>query len=136
MAVSQNKVVTAQGLVSGNALCVAAKNTYNDAVNAVRLFVAGPNGAVLYKVTAEPRMTVTDVQLQLYRSRDAGVTLNLLNLVKMLAYTMAGTTAPPQTDFLYSEAAPLRLAAGEEIWAATGVGFATGIMFDASGENL
>jgi hypothetical protein len=136
MAVSQNKVVTAQGLNTGNALCTAAKTDLSVIAGAVKLFTAGPNGAVLYSAKAEPRVTVTATQLQLYRSRDAGVTLNLMNLTTMAAYTLAATTSPPITDFLYSEANPLRLAANEEIWAAIGVAFAGGIMFDATGENL
>jgi hypothetical protein len=136
MAVSQNKVVTAQGLNTGNALCVAAKTTYGDAVNAVKLFTAGPNGAIVYSIKAEPRVTVTAVQLQLYRSRDAGVTLQLINLVVMPAYTLAATTAPGIIDLGYAEGAPLRMAAAEELYAATGVAFAAGVMFDATGENL
>lgn len=136
MPVSQNKAVSAQALASGNAIAVAAKTTYNDAANAVRLFVAGPNGSVVYGLTAIPRMTVTAVQLQLYRSRDAGVTLNFLKSKLMGAYTMAATTEAPQTDFGYSESVPLRLAANEELWIATGVAFATGIAFDVQAENL
>jgi hypothetical protein len=136
MAVSQNKVVTAQGLASGQAVAVAAKVTYNDAANAVRLFVAGPNGAVVYSLKAIPRATVTAVQLQAYRSKDAGVTLNFFNAVVMGAYTLAATTSPGVTDFGYTETVPLRLAANEEVWVATGVAFAGGVVFDLTAENL
>jgi hypothetical protein len=136
MAVSQNKAVSAQGLASGNGIAVAAKTTYNDAVGAVRLFVAGINGAVVYGVTAIPRVTITALQAQLYRSRDAGVTLNFLKSKLMSAYTMAGTTEAPQTDFGYAESAPLRLAPNEELWCAIGVAFATGVIFDVQAENL
>jgi len=136
MAVSQNKVVTPQGLASGQAVCVAAKITYNDAVNAVRCFAAGPNGALVFSLKALPRMTVTAVQLQAYRSKDAGVTLSLIKLIVMGAYTMAATTAPGDSDFNFTETAPLRLAANEEIWVATGVAFATGVQFDLAAENL
>jgi hypothetical protein len=136
MAVSQNKVVTSQSLASGQAVCTLAKTTYNDAVGAVKIATAGPNGGVLYSLKAEPRMTVTVTQLQAYRSSDGGVTLSLFNLVTMAAYTMAATTAPGITDFGYSETAPLRLAPNEQIWVATGVAFTTGIEFDATWENL
>lgn len=138
MPVAQNKVVTAQGLRSSQAVCTAAKTTYNDTANAVKLFTAGPNGSIIYSLKAVPRMTVTAVQLQLYRSGDNGVTLSLFNLALMAAYVMAQTTvpAPIQTDFGYAEAAPLRLAPNEQIWVATGVAFATGVQFDVTGEDL
>lgn len=136
MPASQNKVVTAQALKSGQAICTTAKTTYNDAVNAVKLATAGANGAVLYSLRAEPRMTVTACQLQAYRSADNGVTLNLFDLAVMGAYTMAATTAPTKSDFGYTETAPLRLLANEQIWVGVGVSFATGIAFDATWEDL
>lgn len=136
MPVSQNKVVTPQGLMAGNALCTAAKVDLTIAAGAVKLATAGPNGALLFLVTATPRTTVTATQLQLYRSDDAGVTLSVFRLKAMSAYTLAATTDTPATDFGFSESSPLRLAPNQEIWAATGVAFAPGIMFDASWENL
>lgn len=136
MPVAQNKVVTAQGLNTGQAVCTAAKSTYNDAANAVLLYTAGANGSVVYSVRALPRATVTATQLQLYRSSDAGVTLLLFDLALMAAYTMAQTTSTPKNDFGYTETAPLRLEAGERIYAAIGVALAGGIVFDAMGEDL
>jgi hypothetical protein len=135
MAVTQNKAVTPQGLISGQAVCVAAKATYNDNVNAVKLLTAGPNGMLLFSLRALPRMTVTACQLQAYRSPD-GVVMNLFDMALMAAYTMAANTSTPKTDFGYAEGAPLRLAANEQIWVGIGVAFATGIAFDATGENL
>src|SRR4051812_33068841 len=135
MAVAQNKVVTPQGLASGQAICVAAKTTYNDLLNAQKAFTAGPNGAVLFSIKAVPRVTVTACQLQAYRSPD-GVVANVFNYPLMGAYTMAQPTIPPQTDFLYGEALPLRLAPNEQIWVATGVAFAGGVAFDVTAENL
>jgi hypothetical protein len=136
MAVTQNKAVTAQGLKTKNALCTAAKVTYNDAANAVKLMDAGPNGSILYKLVAIPRMTVTACQLQLYRSPDAGVTLNLIETQLMGAYTMSQITQAPQTAFSMSETAGLRLAIGDSLYVATGVAFTTGVMFDGAAEDL
>jgi len=136
MAVSQNKVVTSQGLNTGQAVCVAAKTTYSDATNAVLLFTAGANGSVVYAVRALPRATVTATQLQLYRSPDAGVTLQLIDLALMAAYTMAQTTSTPKNDFGYTETAPLRLKPTERLYAGIGVALAGGIVFDAMGEDL
>lgn len=135
MAVSQNKVVTPQGLTGGQATCVAAKTTYNDLANAVKLFTAGPNGALLFSLRAIPRMTVTVCQLQAYRSPD-GVVANFFDSALMGAYTMAQTTQAPKTDFGYGETNPLRLAPNEQVWVATGVAFATGVQFDLTAENL
>jgi hypothetical protein len=138
MAVQQNKVVTAQAINTGQAICTAAKTTYNDAANAVKLFTGGPNGSVVYAVKAIPRATVALTQLQLYRSADNGVTLLLIDLAVMNGYVMAQTTAPapPKTDFGYSESLPLRVDATEQLWAAIGVALAGGIVFDAQGEDL
>lgn len=138
MPVSQNKVVTPQGLLTGTAICTAAKTTYNDATGAVLLVTAGANGALIFSIRAVPRMTVSAVQLQLYSSTDGGVTLNLINFALMPAYTMGQTTVPSpvQADFGYTESIPLRLAANERLYVATGVAFATGIAFEATGENL
>lgn len=136
MAVSQNKVVTPQALNTGNALCTTAKTDLTTNANAVKLLTAGPNGALLFSIIASPRMTVTATQLQAYRSRDGGVTLNLFKLKTMSAYTLAATTDTPPTDFGFGETAPLRFAANEEVWVGVGVSFASGIMFDGTMENL
>jgi hypothetical protein len=143
MPVAQNKVVTAQGLNVGQAVCVAAKSTYADNANAVLLFTAGANGSVIYRLTALPRGTVTATQLQLYRSPD-GVIMNLIRLGLMPAYAMAQTTIPAfgtapfadVVDFGYSESVPLRIKAGVQLWAGIGVALAAGIVFDAQGEDL
>ena len=138
MAVAQNKVVTPQGLAAGQAILTTAKTTYNDLVNAVKGFTAGPNGALVFSIKGVPRMTVTACQLQAYRSTDNGATGVLFNLALMAAYTMAATTVPNpvQTDFGYSEAAPLRLGPNEQLWFGAGVSFATGIAVDVIAENL
>lgn len=136
MAVAQNKVVTAQGLRSGQAFCTTAKTILNTNLNAVLAFTAGPNGSVVYSVRACPTITVTAVQLQLYRSTN-GAVLNLIDLFVMPAYTLAPTTAPTpgKVDFGYSDSAPLRLAPLEQLWCAIGVTF-NGIVFDVTGEDL
>lgn len=135
MAVSQNKAVTAQGLVTGAAFLQTAKIALNSNLNALNLLTAGPNGAVIYQVTALPLVTVTAVQCQLYLSTD-GVVLNLRSLLTMPAYTLAPTTSPTESDFGFTESRPLRLAPNQQLWAAIGVSFAGGIMFIAQGEAL
>lgn len=136
MAVTGNSVVTTQGINTSQAICTAAKTTYNDATNAVLLFTAGANGAVVYSVKAVPRATVTATQCQIFRSPDSGTTLYFENAATMPAYTMAATTSPTVTDFGYSETVVLRLEANERLYAGAGVALAGGIVFSAQGEDL
>ena len=57
MTVTANSVITAQSVQTAQATCTAAKTTYADATNAVLLLTAGPNGGVLYGMTARPKGT-------------------------------------------------------------------------------
>lgn len=136
MAVTPNNIITPQAVRTANAVTTAAKTTYSDAVNAVKIVTPGPNGAVLYGLRAAPRATVTATQLQLYRSPDNGTTMYLIGSALMAAYTMAQTTAAPVSDFGYSESAPLRLGATDTLWVGAGVALAGGISFDAQYEDL
>lgn len=134
MANKANSVVTTQSVRVEQCICTAAKTTYNDAANAVLLFTAGANGSLLKNVSAIPRATVTATQLKLFRSSDGGTTLLLLPYNKaMAAHTVAETTAIPATDMGVSG---LRLSPGDEIYAATGVALAAGIVFTAEGEDF
>jgi hypothetical protein len=136
MAVTPNSIITPQRILSANAVCTAAKTTYNDTANAVALLGVQANGCIVYKLTAVPRATVTATQLQLYRSSDAGATLHLINTVVMPAYTMTNTTAPTLTDFGYSESNPLRLGNADILYAGIAVALAGGIVFDVQLEPL
>lgn len=136
MAVTPNAVVTAQALKTKSVVCTAAKTTYNDATSAVLLCTAGANGSILYGLSAIPRATVTATQLQLFRSPDGGVTLNLITTALMAAYTMVQTTQAAKTLFEFTETAALRLAAGDSLYVGIGVALAGGIVFDAVVEDL
>lgn len=136
MAVTANSIVTPQSIKTANAICTAAKTTYNDATNAVLLLAAQTNGAILYRLTATPRATVTATQLQLYRSPDAGTTLYLIDSALMAAYTMAQTTEAVTTDFGYSETVPLRMSSTDALYVAAGVALAGGIVFNGEFELL
>lgn len=136
MTVTPNSIITPQAVKSADAVCTAAKTTYADNTNAVKVLTSGPNGAVLYGLKAVPRATVGATQLQLFRSPDNGTTMYLINTALMNAYTMAQTTQAPQTDFGYSEASPLRISAIDTLWVGIGVALAGGIVFDAQYEDL
>ena len=136
MAVTQNKQIWPQAQKGTSVLATAAKTTYNDATNAVLLLTAGTDGSILTRLTAIPRATVTDTQLQLYVSYDSGTTLFLVNTAKMAAYTMAATSVDTPTDFGYSATNPLRIPAAlsgvpARLYVAIGVALAGGIVFNA-----
>ena len=89
-------------------------------ISLVLLFTAGARGARILRISAIPRETVADTQLQLYRDGNgAGANMRFFKSAKMASYAMATGTEAPTTDFGYSDDNPLILAAGEKIYAAT-----------------
>ena len=100
--------------------------------NTVLLATAGSDGAILTRLTAMPRATVTASNLLLFTSADSGTTKRLINSVLMSAHTVATTTAIPVTTFDdYDEDTPLRLEAGEELYVGNAVASAGGVVFHA-----
>jgi hypothetical protein len=96
------------------------------------LVTAGSDGAILTRLTAIPRATVTASSLVLFISKDGGTTQRLIDSELMSAYTMATTTAVPETVFaFYNESSPLRLEAGDRIYVGSQVALAGGIVFRA-----
>lgn len=85
--------------------------------NTALLMTAGANGAILTRLSAMPRATVTDSSLLLFISSDSGVTMRLIDSEKMAAFTVAATTTIPETQFSnYSETRPGRLASGDRLY--------------------
>ena len=123
----------AQTPKTATAVCTAVATVGNDApTNTVLLLTAGADGALLTRLWAMPRATVTATSLLLYLSNDGGATQRLIDAELMAAYTMATTTLIPETPFLnYSETAPLRLAAGDRLYVGAQVALASGIVFRA-----
>ena len=96
------------------------------------LLTAGSDGALLTRLTAIPRATVTASSLVLFISSDSGTTQRLIDSELMAAFTVAATTAIPETAFAnYTEAAPLRLAAGDRLYVGAQVALAGGVVFRA-----
>ncbi len=104
----------------------------DDTANAVLLATAGSDGALVTRVSAMPRATVTTSGLYLYISNDSGTTKYLVDSELMAAHTVAVDTAIPETYFSnISEDTPIRLKAGDELYAGSGVALADGIVFAA-----
>lgn len=123
MAVTPNSIITPQTPKAANvALSTSANTNYTSPTNTTLVLTAGANGGRLTKLKAIPCATVTATQVQMFRSTDSGTTKRFCNSALMAAYTMAQTTAAPQTDFGFSDSNPLILAAGEQLYMAVGVG--------------
>lgn len=138
MAATANSVITPQAVKTANATCTAAKTSYADNVNAVLLLTAGANGSVLYGLTAIPKSTLAaDNKVMLFRSRDAGTTLNYVKSVNVTAYAAdAASTKPTVADFGFSEGIPLRLGVSEALYVGTFAAAANGVVVDAQYEDL
>jgi hypothetical protein len=127
----------AQTPKTATAVCTAAATLTDTPSNTVLLVTAGSDGAILTRLTAIPRATVTASDLVIFISKDSGTTKRLIDSALMAAYTSAATTATPVTTFAnYSEAAPLRLEAGDEIYVGSQVALAGGIVFRAEFTNF
>lgn len=122
----------AQTPKTASAVCVAAATIADDApTNTVELYTAGAEGALVTKLTAIPRATVTATALYLYISKDSGTTQRLVDSELMGAHTVATTTAIPETKFgNISEITPIRLEAGDKLFVGVGVETTSGIVFN------
>ena len=120
----------AQTTKTGTAVLTTASTITTDAAtNAVIVATAGADGAIVTKLSFMPRATVTATALYLFLSKDNGTTLRLIDSELMAAYTMAATTATPETKFSnISEDTPLRLEAGDKLYVSIGVALASGIV--------
>lgn len=133
MTTSPNSLITPQTPATSFATVTLAKTALTGSnTGAVRLLPAAsvPNGARIIRLFAIPNGSTTSaIQLQVYRSPDAGVTLVNWESASMAQYTYAATESTPKTDFGYSEASITQVQAGEELWAGIGVAASSGINF-------
>ena len=123
----------AQTPQTASAVCTAAATVTTDApTNTVLLCTAGVNGAILTRLWAIPRATVTASSLVIWISSDTGTTKRIKDSVLMAAQTIATTTAITNTQFTnYTETTPLRLKAGDQVYVGSQVALAGGIVFTA-----
>jgi hypothetical protein len=127
----------AQTPKTATAVCTAVATLTDTPSNTVLLVTAGSDGAILTRLTAIPRATVTASSLVVFLSKDGGTTQRLLDSELMAAHTVAATTAIPETVFpFYSETAPLRLEAGDRLYVGSQVALAGGIVFRAEFTNF
>ena len=127
----------AQTPKTATAVVTAVATLTDTPANTVLLVTAGSDGAILTRLTAIPRATVTASSLVLFISKDGGTTQRLIDAELMAAYTMATTTLVPETTFsLYTETTPLRLEASDRLYVGSQVALAGGIVFRAEFTNF
>lgn len=129
----------AQTTKTKSAVCtmaVASMNT-NTPTNTAALFTAGTNGALVTKLQALPRGTITATALYLFVSTNGGTTKYLVDSELATAYTYATTTAIPETKFAnISESVAMRLEAGASLYVGIGVSATDGIVFTAEATDF
>jgi hypothetical protein len=132
MPVTPNSIITPQTPRTATCVLTNASTDMDDAPTTTELLVtAGANGARVTKITAVPRATVTATRLDLWLSKDAGVTKRLIETALMSAHTVANTTEIPTTDFGFSDDLPLVLEASDRVYASTAVSLTAGIVVAA-----
>ena len=116
------------GLAVNTLACVIG--TADAPTNTALLFKAGAfNGAIVTRIVSIPRGSITATAMYLFLSKDGDVTKRLIDSELIGAYTLAATTAIPETQFTnYSETAPLHLDAGDELYIGASVALAAGIV--------
>ena len=107
--------------------------TTNTVTGASLLATAGADGALITKMTAMPRGTVTATSLQVFIVKASAPTVYLpIDSELMSAYTASPTTATPETVFRnIGLESPLRLEAGDKIFVGAEVALAAGVVFYA-----
>lgn len=104
------------------------------AAGTVLLATAGADGALLTRLTAIPRGTVTATTLPLFirRASEPAANRMLIDSAVMPAQTVNGTVQVIPTVFsLYNEGTPLRMGPGDELYVGATVALAAGIAFRA-----
>jgi len=106
--------------------------TTDSPTGTVLLMTAGADGSILTRLTVMPRATASASSLLLFISNDNGVTQRLIDSESMPLQNFAVGTGIAETTFSnYSETRPMRLAAGDKLYAGSQVAAATGLVFKA-----
>ena len=123
----------AQTPKTATAVVSAAATVYSDTPsNTVELLTAGADGALVTRLAAMPRATVTASSLLLFLQKSGQTTKRLIDSELMSAHTLAATTAIPETVFAnVSDSTPIRLEAGDKLFVGSLVALAAGIVFAA-----
>lgn len=132
----------AQSPLLWQAVCTAANTTLTGSPDdTVLLGTAGADGALLTALWAVPRATISATVVHVYGSADSGTTKLLLLSALLAADTVSTTDAPILVPLTHadgeaiSEARPLYLPAGMQIYAGISVALADGVVVCAAGKQ-
>jgi hypothetical protein len=115
---------------TGVATLASVIGTADTPTNTIELLKAGEDGALITKLWAMPRATVTASSLLLFISTDNGTTKRLIDSELMPAQSISATAAIAETKFgNINESTPIRLQAGAKLYVASAVALAAGIVF-------
>lgn len=99
---------------------------------AVALVTAGPNGAIVKRITAVPRATVTASSLVLLLKKSGSSDIRPIDYELMAAQTISTTSSIAETSFAnISESTILFLSPGDELHVGIQVAQASGVVFTA-----
>lgn len=122
--------------VTGSAVCTGAATWADDnPANTVELFSAGTDGAVITRVSAMPRATVSATSLLLWVQKSGATLKRLKTSAVMPAQTVNTTTKNTPVMFEFSELNTLRLGPGDKLFAGIAVALAAGVVFSVEGTN-
>lgn len=121
-----NTAIFPQSFRTAGAKLTAARTTYDatGVTNAVLLDTAGANGTEYPHVGAYPTATSTASQVYLFATSDSGTTNYLVAIATMAAQTVSATSTVALTQLTHldgtaiSESNPLRIKAGDKLYAA------------------
>lgn len=103
----------------------------------VTAFTAGPNGAIVTRITVIPRGSVTATGVYMFKSTDAGVTQHFKDSIGLpLQNVTAGTNIVGATFPNYSETRPFRVGAGEILSFGLGIAQSNGVDVDVEFTNF
>lgn len=137
MATTPNSDILPQKYITGSVVCTTAKANFGDTSNIQPLIAAGADGARINRITAIGRTSVPNTNLQLYRSKDSGVTVIFCDSALLPIITTGADKATTTATFTkYTFETPLILAGGESLHVAIGQNVASGVAFHAEGEAL
>lgn len=103
----------------------------------VSAFTAGPNGAIITRISVIPRGSISATGVYMFKSVDSGATQRFKDSIGLPLQTVsAGANITGAIFPSYSETKPMRLGAGDILYFGLGVAQATGVEVDVEYTNF
>lgn len=121
---------------NGLPFILASSCANNTPPNTQLLATIGVNGGVVTKASVIPLGNATVHLVYLFLSKDSGATKQLFAIATIPQYTASVSVGQVETLFNFSEDAPERLQAGDQIYAGLSSAQAAGIMVNLRWGNF